>query len=1086
MVNAGKLKIYSASAGSGKTYNISKEYIKLLLTERDYHRRILAVTFTNKATEEMKLRIINELHQISTGKNDVFVRRLAQETGKSEQYIIDKSTEALSSVLHDYSHFSIATIDSFFQKVIRAFAHEMGLSATYNIELDQESILDNAIDRMINNLNEDSFMKNWLIDWAERKIKDGKSWNFKFDIHRVGSEIFTEELKLLDVETLKNITDKRRIAPFREKLENMMNGYRATLQEFGKEALSIMDAYALSPDDFSYKEKGIGGYFLKLAEGQYDTAGHYVLYAIDNPDKWYSKTSLRKPDIRQAYEDGLYNIALQAVNYQDQMQRTVNTARLVLKQLNVLGILSDLKDNVLEYTRDQNLFLISDASGFLKGIIDQSDTPFIYEKVGNFYQHFMIDEFQDTSAIQWGNFHPLISNSLSSGHPNWIVGDVKQSIYRWRNTDWKILSEQVETEVGNEYSTDIIEKKHLTENWRSSPEVIHFNNAFFRDAVQHICRAFAQDENAADVDHTVMSRLQTDVEKAYSDCYQSLPKERANVAAGYVHLRMFQEEKEGPTWKEQVLDQLPAYIEQLQDNGYQLRDIAILVRSNDDAQAIAASLIQYSQEHPNSCYRYDVLSNESLLIRHASSIRWLTAAMQFVIDPSDTINKAFLQYEYRHYLLNNVQITDLTTVPNVVLQQWRSLPVFELAEKLLQENGLYFESSQIPFIQAFKDILLQFTRREATDLQSFLDWWDTHKDKQFLTMPEGQDAIRLITIHKSKGLEFEAVLIPFCDWELAKSGKILWCRPTGVFLDHDAEKNVELLPLRFETELGKTIFTNEYMQEKMMSYIDNLNLLYVAFTRAKKSLFVFTGLPAEDSEASEKNKKDKFNTVSDLLRRIFYSPVAHQPSGKEYIRLSDYWQPGNRILETGDAQQTHHSDRNDKSSNFKPVFIRRTWEYVPHIVRNSDYFAPGSDTTAQMDKGRLLHDIFRRIITVDDLSQALNLMISEGKLPEREKTELEEKVWQMIGSPKVSRWFSKEVTVKTETDILLPNGAIVRPDRVVFDQNTVQVIDYKFGGTELPQHHQQVRQYLQQLRQMGYEQVEGFLWYVTLNKIVPL
>ncbi|GHT21272.1 DNA helicase [Bacteroidia bacterium] len=1081
-MNSGKLTIYSASAGSGKTYNISKEYIKLLLTERDYHRRILAVTFTNKATEEMKMRIIKDLHEISIGKNADFLRTLSLETKKTEQYVVNRSKECLAALLHDYSHFSILTIDSFFQRVIRAFAHEMGLPAAYDLELDQTSVLDEAIDSMVDHLDENSFLRKWLVEWAEHKIEDGKTWNFKFDIHKLGNELFAEELKQLDEVMLQKITDKGRIDLFRDKLKKMKDDYLDQLQAFGQRAAAIMHDFGLSPDDFTQKGRGVGGYLVKLSERHDLSPNKYVLEACEDVSKWYGKASPRASDVTQAYQAGLGDIAAQAVEFQEQMRSNIATAKLISKQLNVLGILSDLKKHVQEYSRNQNLFLISEAGGFLRAIIDKSDAPFVYERVGNFYQHFMIDEFQDTSAIQWGNFYPLIANSLSSGNADWVVGDVKQSIYRWRNTDWKILSEQVERDVSIPLGREIINKQPLTDNWRSSPEVIRFNNAFFRDAVSHICLAFESDETA-ETDGAVVTRLLADARKAYADSYQYLPEKRKTATTGYVQLRMFQDEKDAATWKEQVLEQLPSCIEQLQDKGYSLRDIAILVRSNMDAQAVASALMRYSQEHPDSKYCYDVLSNESLLIRHSSSVRWLTAAMTFIVSPADSLNKAVLQHEHQNYLQTNGQASDLTSQPDTVLQQWRSLPVYELAEKLLQDNGLYADASQVPFLQAFKDILLQYSRREATDVNSFLEWWELHRDKQFLTMPDGQDAIRLITIHKSKGLEFEAVLIPFCDWELAKDGKILWCPPSGCFLDSDSEKAIELLPLKFETELGNTIFAKEYLQEKMMSYIDNLNLLYVAFTRAKKSLFVFTGLPSEDSKRAD---KDNFTMVSDLLRRIFYAPFAQEPDGKEYISLAEHWQADSRSFETGELLPQQSARQSAESSVFLPAFTKRTWEYVPHIVRNSNYFT-GGNATAQMDKGKLLHDIFRRIITTADLSRTLNGMISEGKFSEQEKAHLVAVVQDRVGSsPEVSRWFSKAVTVKTEADILVPDGENIRPDRIVFDGNQVQVIDYKFGNAERPAHHQQVSRYMEQLSRMGYADVKGFLWYVNLNKVTAV
>jgi ATP-dependent exoDNAse (exonuclease V) beta subunit len=1065
-----KLTIYSASAGSGKTYTISKEYIKLLLTEAQGHRHILAVTFTNKATEEMKSRIIRELHRLSKRENEQYARALSAETGLSVDVIPDAAQKALSHLLHDYSHFSVVTIDSFFQKVIRSFAREMGLHAAYTVELDQISILNEAIDVMIDDLDGNHFLKDWLVEWAKEKIEEGKSWNFKFDIHRLGQEIFAEDLKRIDVPLMDEITDRSRIEIFKKKLEKLLDDYLNHLQNIGKQAMNIMGDHSLSPNDFAYKKSGVGGYFEKLAERQNTTINKHVQQAAEDINGWYSNKSHRKNDIRQAYNDGLDMALQEAVAIQTHYVRQNATIRVILKQLNVLGIFSDLIAYVKQYTRDQNLFLISEASGFLKTIIADADAPFVYERVGDFYHHFMIDEFQDTSAIQWDNFRPLISNSLASGFPDWIVGDVKQSIYRWRNTDWKILSEQLE----NDMDARNISKKSLNTNWRSAPEVVHFNNAFFRDAVAQICRAFVLDEEHLTADKAFMDGLLADVVRAYSDCYQHLPENEPEQAEGSIHLSMIPQEKdEEEDWREKVLDKLPEQIEALQEQGYRLSDIAILVRENKEAQEIANMLLRYRQTHPDSKYRYDVLSNESLLIKNASAVKWLVAVLRFIVDPDDRINKAFLQHEQHHYLKDSRQaITDLTATNEDVLQQWRSLPVYELSDKLIQDNGLFLDASQAPFIQAFQDILLQYTRREATDLRSFLDWWEARKHNQFITMPDGQDAIRLITIHKSKGLEFEAVLIPFCEWPLAKGGKILWCRPSEAPFN-----DMKLLPLRFESSLSQTIFDKEYFREKMMSFIDNLNLLYVAFTRAKKALFVYTPKP----------KKEEFTQVSDLISRIFFQPIAQAVSDKKYIRLADYWQTENLNFVLGQLAPITTTQGNSvaEPATYWEDTAQHRWAHVPHITRHGAYFG-SQPVTVQMDKGRLLHDIFRKIITTDDLGQTLNTMICEGKLPESERAQIVEVIHQAVRNPVVRRWFSGAVSVKTEADILLPDGAMARPDRIVFDKNKVQVIDYKFGEKESFNYQKQVRQYMTLLNRMGYANVEGFLWYVKLNKIVPI
>jgi ATP-dependent exoDNAse (exonuclease V) beta subunit len=1031
-----------------------------------YHRRILAVTFTNKATEEMKNRIVRELYRIGNCEDERYIRSLSRETEIPESRLPHIAQTALSHLLHDYSHFSIVTIDSFFQKVIRAFAREMGLHAAYNVELDQTSVLDEAIDLMLDDLNENHFLKNWLVDWAKKKIEEGKSWNFKEDMRRLGNEIFTEDLKNIGEPLLSETTDKNRIETFGKKLQQFTDDYMNRLRKMGRQAMEIMEEKGLTTDDFLWKDRGVAGYFGKLSEGFDTPPNTYVQKALNGIEGWCGKSSARKADVEQAYER-LSAILREACAFQTDQEVRITTAQVMMKQLNVLGILSDMIRYVKQYTRDQNLFLISEASEFLRTIIAGADAPFIYERVGNFYHHFMMDEFQDTSSIQWDNFRPLIENSLSSGHANWMVGDAKQSIYRWRNTDWKILAKQVEADMG----ADNILKRSLNINWRSTPEVVHFNNAFFREAVTQLCMAFALGEE--DILGDSPEKLSADMVQAYGDCYQFLPENPSGKAQGYIRLSMIAgEDAAEDNRREKALNELPGLIEQLQDLGYRLSDIAILVRENREAQEIAAMLLHYGQTHPDSGYRYEVLSNESLLIGNVSSVKWLTAALRFIVDPDDVINKAFLQHEYRHYLQEgNPAIADLTAVPEAVLQQWRTFPAYEMVNRLVQDNGLYLDDGQAPFIQAFQDVLLQYSRREATDLRSFLEWWEERKDRQYITMPDGQDAIRLITIHKSKGLEFEAVLIPFCDWSLATGGKILWRQPPeGFFSD------LKIFPLRFETKLRQTIFREEYLHEKMLSFIDSLNLLYVAFTRAKKALFVYVPLP----------EKDGFASVGDLIKRIFFQPAAQEHSEKYYLSLADHWQADNLRFELGRLSAPEESREMPAAETFTGNTARRNWEYVPHITRNSNYFTVGETAAAKIDRGLLLHDIFRQITTTRDVARTLNRLISEGKLPEDERAQLLDMVRRAIRNPVVSRWFSPEVSVRTEVDILLPDGDTVRPDRVVFDGDTVQVIDYKFGDRESPDHLRQVRRYLSCIRRMGHARVEGYLWYVNLNRIVTV
>ena len=1052
-----QLTIFRASAGSGKTYTLTREYIGLLLSKPDYHRCILAVTFTNKATEEMKTRIIRDLHRLATREDGDYFREMAGVTEINENDLSDIASKTLIKLLHDYSHFSVVTIDSFFQKVIRSFAREMGLYAGYDVELDQKSVLVQATRLMLDNIDKNDFLKDWLVDWAQRKIEEGKSWNFKSDadVLRLGSEIFSEELQNIDPRLLEETTRKKELKQYRMNLQQLVENYRNTLREYAQKAISIMENYGLDTESFAQKQRGVGGYFSKLAKRQETQANTYVMRALESAEGWYSRNSPQKKAILDAYEDGLGEMLQTITAFQDTHAQEIATATVILKQINVLGILCDLVHHVNEYTRNQNLFLLSKASGFLKTIIANADTPFIYERVGSFYNHFMIDEFQDTSGIQWDNFRPLIANSIASGHHNWIVGDVKQSIYRWRNTDWKILSEVVERNLGSEY----IQVQKLDKNWRSTPEVIRFNNAFFSEAVSQMCTAFQNDEKDV-AGEEYLNHLTDMMTEAYKDYYQYLP-ERNGEKKGYVHLTMIPDEKDaGETWRDKALRNLPRRIEELQDLGYGLSDIAILVRENREAQTIADSLLNYSLEHTGSNYRYDVLSNESLLMGNSPVVKWLVAAMRYIADPDDLINRAFLQHEY-NLKIQKFKDTKIPGYKDEILESLNpgifkssNLPVYELSDQLIHQYRLYQDTGQAPFLQAFQDILLQYTRHEATDIRSFLDWWEGEKEKKYVTMPDNQDAIRLITIHKSKGLEFDAVIIPFCNWPLCKSGKTLWCHPS-----EKPFNDVKLIPLKFEQALRNTIFVKEYLREKMLSYIDNLNLLYVAFTRARKALFISTPL----------KEKDGFADVKDLMHHTT-------------IRLNDYGSPDQQCFEFGALT----ANETKKEAKHTEHFQFSTLNFQTKILHPNDASLNGLQPEtrfAPIDKGRLLHGIFRTILTTADLEHCLSPMISEGKLSEPERTHIMNMVYQSLDNPVVSQWFAPGLQVKTEAEILLPDGSIARPDRIVFVNEQVQVIDYKFGEHESEKYRQQVLRYADHLRMMGYSSVKGFLWYVMLNKV---
>ena len=780
------LTIYKASAGSGKTYTITGEYIKLLFADPENYRHILGVTFTNKATAEMKSRIVFELFKLSRGEKSgytdmIFDNKLA-EPGRIE----GKASYILSKILHDYSHFTISTIDSFFQRVIRTFAREVGFFQGFELELDQEKVLTAAIDQMIYQLDKYPDLKNRLVKFAEEKILEGKSWNINKDIESLGKELFRENFRELADRLYEKISKKGFLDTFQAKLNKEEEVIENEIRAKASQAVMIMEQFGLKSDDFNRKGTGIGAHFLKASTAKTfadwkvsDTIKNH----LDNPDAWSAKKSEKKSIIENAYHQGLNRILWELLQIYADKLPIYNSIQAVQKHIYVLGMIADLQAEIRSYTTDRNLFLISDTAELLYKLIDGSDAPFVYERTGSFINHFMIDEFQDTSQLQWKNFKPLIVNSLAENNANWVVGDVKQSIYRWRNSDWTILSGKIEKEILPHRS----EQHNLQYNWRSSANIIKFNNTFFRNAIDVLT---ANDDNSENITGNEFNRVLGD---AYAGFGQVVPDQNKEMK-GLVQIEFVSvEDKKSRDWQNSVLEKLPQCINQVQDGGYSLSDAAILVRTRAEAKLISDFLLNYQKTNPDSGYRYDILSGDSLLLKNSEVVKWIVAFFRYIIAPDDSENLAFLVYQYFHFIKKDednehagifspggeaklpVEIESFFSERSVM-----HMSVYELTDHIILYFGLPGLKDELPFLLAFQDMMQDYTKKEPVDINSFLRWWDDHQDKKVISMPDSQNAMRLMTFHSSKGLEFPVVIIPFGDWEFMKHGNdapILWCRP---------------------------------------------------------------------------------------------------------------------------------------------------------------------------------------------------------------------------------------------------------------------------------------------------------------------
>lgn len=851
------LTIYRASAGAGKTHTLVLAYLKLALDYPDKFSRILAVTFTNQATQEMKQRVLAYLYELVQGTSSPVDDVLLREKGWDKTWLQKRAKEVLSNILHQYSRFSISTIDSFFQKIVRGFAQELGLRSKFRIELDQGYVLDTIIQEVIVAANQHPQLQRWLVVFAEDKLLGGKSWQIKRELKLFGQTLFTESFSMHEAQLAQAISDPATLQRFLQALYQCIHHFERQLQGLGQQAIDILKQEGLMVSDFSYGATGVAGYLTGLATKRRWKPSQRALRALYCEEAWCPKTSAKHVRISQVVTHSLQACLREAVHFYDMHHRAYHTAQEVRHFIYAFGIITRLLAQLNDYRAAHNVMLVSDTALLLRQVIAESDTPFVYEKIGAFYDHFLIDEFQDISRFQWHNLKPLIANSLHEGHFSMVVGDVKQSIYRWRGGDWKLLLTQLEKDLAP--TTTVV----LNQNWRSKQHIVDFNNSFFSCAVDLLAKKIT-DELTAFEDPILQQVLLQQVQQlrtVYQDIHQQLPDQCAQMDKGYVHISFLQDpiaDTVPHDWHEVVKARLPLLIEVLQQDGFALKDIALLVRSHVEGRSIYQSLLAY-QQSPQAkvgC-RYDVVSHESLYLTHNPWVNMIINALRCLVDTTNTLAQAELSYLYQAYIRKAASDTlyacfqtqkAMALLPEAFFtRRWylQQLPLYELVAELIELFKLC-QMEAVAFVHALQDVVLAFTmRNEAADVTQFLVWWEEQGHRYTISGMQAQDAMTLTTIHQAKGLQFKVVIVPFCAWELDHSIQqppTLWCAT-----DKPPFHTFSVLPVRYSSRLKETVYARAYYEERIQAYLDNLNLLYVAFTRPIDRLYAFAPLPAKSA-----------------------------------------------------------------------------------------------------------------------------------------------------------------------------------------------------------------------------------------------
>ena len=1062
------LIVYKASAGSGKTFTLAIEYIKLLISKPQDFRSILAVTFTNKATEEMKTRILSQLYGIWRRLDDSqsYTDAVCAGLGVAPEFASRRAGIALQLLLHNYDAFRIETIDSFFQSVLRNLARELDLAASLRVELNDEQVERQAVDELIESLEPNDELLGWIMGYIKDNISEDKSWNVIGAIKSFGQNIFREFYK----ETQKPLSSVIGQSSFFDRYKGRMRKEKESAKErmrnYADRFFAILSAEGLAVDDLSNKSAGVAGFFIKLRNGIFDpkVVGQRVKDCLEKEDKWASKTHPERSRICQLARNRLIGLLNEAVADREKQWCRYKSAELTLRHLEQLRLLNSIEKKVRELNEECNRFLLSDTQYLLKSLISDSDSPFIYEKIGTQLSHVMIDEFQDTSTIQWRNFKVLLADCMSRiGSRNIIVGDVKQSIYRWRDGDWRLLN-GIESQFPHPAAQ--MEIRNLGMNYRSQRNIVEFNNAFFTCAVGSECLSLGDDANDA------VEQLAS----AYADVRQQVPTER--LEDGLVSIELLPADD----YQGRTLQSVAAKVASLLEQGVEQTEIAILVRTNSFIPLIA----NYFTENMPSVR---IVSDEAFRLDASQAVNVIVNALHLLTHPDDQIAKMYLAKSYQALACGNAKVEGCAAlgrgVDSLLPQEYvgkaeklRMMPLYELAEQIYYIFGLKSLGDQGAYVCAFFDCLSEFTEEASSDIDAFVDKWNESLCGKAIQSSR-LEGVRLISIHKSKGLEFDNVIMPFCDWQLEKtSGNVIWCSP-----DVPPYNELPLVPVDFNSGLKGSIYEKEYVNERFQNCVDNLNLLYVAFTRASKNLFVI-------------GRRDASNSRSELLQvclpqvaKALETAELNFPEGKEndisfcygslcVSRTKSRGQSANPFLASRSIEEleleTFANKTEFKQSNKSHEFV----DAPDEPDKNADYIKTGA----------ILHRVFSTIATSDDVDKALGQLRADGVLPSYGPTpqHIINLLRKRLADDRVKDWFSSRWTLFNECTILSldESGRVVerRPDRVMTDGKRMVVVDFKFGAPRA-EHHFQVAEYMRLLVSMGHDDVKGYIWYVYNNII---
>ncbi len=1034
-----RAKILRASAGSGKTYRLAYKFVhdtvKYFHSKPYLYRAILAVTFTNKATEEMKSRILRELGDLSQSPDrSSYMSDLKRDLYLSAEEITKRATAIQRRILHDYSRFTILTIDKFFQRILRSFIKELGLDLNYNIELDTATVLAQSTDSLIEEITTNEELQRWMMEFAQDRIDENGAWDLRSKMNTLGQAIFDESSK----QTIQNSTPKEVLRRAIASAEERSAKARAELKALGVKAVAMMDEAGVEPSDFAGKSRSFAFIFHKIAaESDFNLTKTVRKMAL-SPEGWASG------GVAKVLATRLQPLLAEVCDVCDRSAKLWATLPLVKQTYRSYALLQDIYRKVRERCDEEGIMLLSETKYILSRFIEGNDAPFIYEKTGNRFERFMIDEFQDTSLKEWGNFVPLLRNAMAQSEDTsvLIVGDVKQSIYRWRGGDWCILSRGVGEALG-EQDTEV---EPVKTNYRSLPLVVEFNNKVVGSVVSAdnaaLNEQLDQALEAGRLSRQCHDELYDTLRTAYID-HDQTPC-RKSQKEGYVCVETFDEEPP-----------IVACIESAIERGYSYSDIMILCRERKDGARAAKILMEYKRRNN----AFNIMTQDSLIVGRAAISNFLIAVMRLSQDQRDTISLAIVNdYLGREY---DAQPDEQDRARLSHISQLTPEQAFEY---IVAEYDLGSRCDEIAYLQAVHEQIVAFSASKVADIQLFLRMWDEKGAAKALSVERSEATIELTTIHKAKGLEKKVVIIPYCNWRLNPiTNSIVWATPD---LQGDALAEVGRFPVSCSSQrMGESIFSDEYYREYVYSHVDGVNMLYVALTRAKEELYAFVPMGCGKESAGRllwEAVKNDAQSIDDKTSRAEYGRrEAPEPEQREQqqvrnVLLDDYPTSRRRMALSLPSQRYFGGEDGDRSLSPRSV-------------------------------GVMMHGVLCEATDAEDAMQRLEQQRLCGRLSDEQARELEQTIRREFSRDQVREWFGEWDEVRCENDILATHQAGTRrPDRVMIQGERAVVVDYKFGEEQVASYRRQVASYMNLLREMGYRRVEGYVWYLTLGEIVSV